>query len=173
MQFFFQPMNEEDARAILGWRYEGPYAVYNMQDDFDEGGADAVAELLDRRSPHYAVRDETGELVGFFGFGSAACVTGYEEPHLYSENNTITIGLGMRPDLTGQGRGLGLAFVNAGLDFARREFAPDSFRLFVLMFNERAIRVYEKAGFQRVRIVVQRNPQGERLFLEMIRRFQS
>jgi RimJ/RimL family protein N-acetyltransferase len=106
--------------------------------------------------------------VGFFGFGSSACVTGYGEPHLYSENNTITIGLGLRPDLTGQGKGL--AFVSAGLDFARREFAPDYFRLFVLTFNERAIRVYEKAGFQRVRIVVQRNPQGERLFLEMNRR---
>lgn len=171
MQFFFQPMNEEEARAVLGWRYEGEYAVYNMQDDFDEGGADAVAELLDRRSPHYAVRDEAGELVGFFGFGSSAYVTDYpEEPHLYSENKTITIGLGMRPDLTGLGKGLGLSFVNAGLDFARHEFALDCFRLFVLTFNERAIRVYEKAGFQRVRIVVQRNSQGERLFLEMSRR---
>ena len=166
MQFFFEPMNEEDARAVLAWRYEGPYAVYNMQDDSDEG----VAGLLDRRSPHYAVREEAGELVGFFGFGSSAYVTGSAEPHLYSENNTITIGLGMRPDLTGRGNGLGLAFVNAGLDFARREFAPDFFRLFVLTFNERAIRVYEKAGFQRVRIVVQHNPQGERLFLEMSRR---
>ncbi len=169
MQFFFEPMNEEDARAVLRWRYEGPYAVYNMQDDFDEDSKDSVAELLDRRSPHYAVRNEAGELVGFFGFGSSAYVTNYEEPHLYSENNTITIGLGMRPDLTGQGKGQGLAFVEAGLDFARQQFAPDYFRLFVLTFNERAIRVYEKAGFQRVRIVVQRNPQGERLFLEMSR----
>jgi [ribosomal protein S18]-alanine N-acetyltransferase len=170
MQFFFQPVNEEDVRAILAWRYEGPYAVYNMQDDFDEDDRDGMAEMLDRRSPHYAVRNEQGELVGFFGFGSSAYVTGYDEPHLYSENNTITIGLGMRPDLTGQGKGLGLAFVNAGLDFARQQFAPDYFRLFVLTFNERAIRVYEKAGFQRVRVVVQRNPQGERLFLEMSRR---
>jgi [ribosomal protein S18]-alanine N-acetyltransferase len=170
MHFFLQPMNEEEARAVLAWRYEGPYAVYNMQDDAGEEGEEAVRELLDRRSPYYAVRNETDELVGFFGFGSSAYVTGFDEPHLYSENNTITIGLGMRPDLTGQGKGLGLAFVNAGLDFARKEFAPDYFRLFVLMFNERAIRVYEKAGFQRVRIVVQRNPQGERLFLEMCRR---
>lgn len=167
MQFFFQPMEEEDARAVLAWRYEGPYAVYNMQGDFDEGSDDGVEELLDRRSPHYAVHNEARELVGFFGFGSSAYVTGSEEPHLYSENNTITIGLGMRPDLTGQGKGLGQAFVNAGLDFARQQFAPDYFRLFVLTFNERAMRVYEKAGFQRVRIVVQRNPQGERLFLEM------
>lgn len=169
MQFFFEPMNEEDARAVLAWRYEGPYAVYNMQEDFDEENIDAVAALLDRRSPHYAVRDQAGELIGFFGFGSSAYVTGSDEPHLYGENNTITIGLGMRPDLTGRGKGLGLAFVNAGLDFARREFAPDFFRLFVLTFNERAIRVYEKAGFQRVRMVVQHNPQGERLFLEMSR----
>ncbi|HLI06204.1 MAG TPA: GNAT family protein [Ktedonobacteraceae bacterium] len=170
MQFFFHPMNEEEARAVLAWRYEGPYAVYNMQAEAEEEYEEALKELLDRRSPHYAARNEAGELVGFFGFGSSAYVTGFDEPHLYSENNTITVGLGMRPDLTGQGKGLGLAFVNAGLDFARQEFAPDHFRLFVLTFNERAIRVYEKAGFQRARVVVQRNPRGERLFLEMSRR---
>ncbi len=66
-------------------------------------------------------------------------------------------------------RGLGLAFVNAGLVFARRQFAPALFRLFVMTFNERAIRVYERAGFQRVGVVMQRGPTGERPFLEMRR----
>lgn len=169
MQFSFQLMNEKDAVAVLSWHYEEPYAIYNMADDFLDIAA-AKADMLDRRSPHYSVRNEQGELIGFFSFGSSGYVTAYDEPHLYSENNTITFGLGLRPDLTGQSKGLGLAFVNAGLDFARQQFAPDFFRLFVLTFNERAIRVYEKAGFQRVRIVVQHNPQGERLFLEMSRR---
>ncbi len=111
MQFIFSPMNEADAHTIKMWRYEGPYAVYNIDDD-----PNSLAELLDRRSPYYAVRNEQGELIGFFVFGTSAQVGNVDIPGLYSENSTITIGLGMRPDLTG--KGLGLAFVNAGLDFA-------------------------------------------------------
>ena len=162
MLFIFSPMNEADARTIKTWRYEGPYAVYNIDDN-----PNSLAELLDRRSPYYAVRNEQDELISFFVFGTSAQVGNIDTPGLFSENNTITIGLGMRPDLTG--KGLGLALVNAGLDFAREQFKPDHFRLFVLAFNERAIRVYERAGFQQVRVFVQRNIHGESEFLEMSR----
>lgn len=161
MQFTFAPLDVEAARAIMTWRYEEPYSIYNWEAEDDP------AEMLDRRSPHYAVRDERGELVGFFAYGSSAQVWNSGEPHLYSEGKTITVGLGMRPDLTG--RGLGLAFVRAGLDFAREQFAPEQFRLYVLTFNERAIRVYERAGFERAGIYVQHNPAGDRDFLEMRR----
>ncbi len=163
MQFHFMPMEEADARAIIAWRYEGQYAIYNWEEEDDP------AELLDRRSPHYAVKNEHGELVGFFAYGSSAYVWDGGEPHLYSEQNTITIGLGMRPDLTGKGKGL--AFTLAGLDFAREHFQPDSFRLYVLPFNERAIRVYERAGFERTGVYTQVSPvYGNRDFVEMKRR---
>ena len=162
MQFIFSLVNAADAHTIKMWRYEGPYAVYNIDNDLDD-----LAELLDQRSPYYAVRNEQGELIGFFVFGTSAQVGHVDIPGLYSENNTITVGLGMRPDLTG--KGLGLSFVNAGLDFARKQFRPDYFRLFVLAFNERAICVYERAGFQYVRGFVQRNIHAEREFLEMRR----
>jgi RimJ/RimL family protein N-acetyltransferase len=162
MQFRFTPMAAEDVHQIMTWRYEGPYSVYNWQEKDDP------AELLDRRSPYFAVRDERGELIGFFTYGSSAYVWGSGEPHLYSEGKTITIGLGLRPDLTG--RGLGLAFVEAGLDFAREHFAPERFRLYVLSFNERAIRIYKRAGFERAGVYVQHNPSGDREFLEMRRK---
>jgi ribosomal-protein-alanine N-acetyltransferase len=160
MHFTFKPMDEADARAIQAWRYEGPYSVYNQ--DGDDGG---IPAMLDRRSPYYTVQDDKGELISFFCFGSSAQVWDSGEPHLYSENNTITVGLGMRPDLVG--KGLGLAFVNAGLAFAKEQFKPDYFRLFVLTFNERAIKVYERAGFQRVGIYEQHTKQGDDDFLEM------
>jgi [ribosomal protein S18]-alanine N-acetyltransferase len=165
MQFTFKLMDDADAYAIQTWSYEEPYSVYNWGADDDED--DDISEMLDRRSPHYAVRDEQGELVGFYAYGSSAQVWESEEPYLYGENNTIAIGLGMRPDLTG--KGFGLAFVNAGLDFAREQFKLDYFRLFVLTFNERAIRVYERAGFERVGSYMQRNTDGEREFLKMSR----
>ncbi|HKV57548.1 MAG TPA: GNAT family protein [Ktedonobacteraceae bacterium] len=160
VQFNFMLVEEADARAILAWRYEGQYAVYNSEAEDDP------AEMLDRRSPYYAVKDERGELVGFFAYGSSAQVWDSGEPHLYSENNTITVGLGMRPDLTG--KGLGLAFTQAGLDFAREQFKPDYFRLYVLTFNQRAVRVYERAGFERTGIYTRLSAvYGDRDFVEM------
>jgi RimJ/RimL family protein N-acetyltransferase len=162
MEFVFEPLTESDARVIAAWRYPAPYDVYNMGDD-------SIPELLDRRSPHFAVCDERGELVGFFAFGTAAEVDGEHDPALYGADQTLSVGLALRPDLVGQRRGLGLAFVQAGLDFARRAFVPTAFRLFVLTFNQRAIRVYERSGFERVAVRHVRNIHGEHDFLEMWR----
>ncbi len=163
MQFTFTLMDEADAQSIGKWHYEEQYAVYDIAADAE----DDPAEMLDRRSPYYAVWDEKEELIGFFSFGTSAQPWGNDKPDLYSEDRIIDVGLGMRPDLTG--KGLGLAFVNAGLAFATKQFAPTAFRMFVLAFNERAIRVYEKAGLKRTRTFMQQNIHGERLFLEMKR----
>jgi [ribosomal protein S18]-alanine N-acetyltransferase len=160
-QFAFSLMDQDTANIILRWRYEGAYAIYNMEGD------EAMAELLDLHSPYYAVRDERGELIGFLNVGTSSLVWESNEPGIYVDHGSIGIGLGMRPDLTGQG--MGQAFVQACLDFVRRKFALEHFRLYVLTWNERAIRVYEKVGFRRVRSFLQSNMHGEREFLEMAR----
>ena len=118
MQFTFRLMDEADVRAVQTWRYSGEYAVYNFSADDDP------AELLDRRSPYYAAQDERGKLVGFFCFGTSAAITGSPEPGVYGPDRSVLIGLGLRPNLTGQG--VGLALVNAGLAFGREQFAPFS-----------------------------------------------
>jgi [ribosomal protein S18]-alanine N-acetyltransferase len=56
----------------------------------------------------------------------------------------LDYGLGLRPDLTGQG--LGLEFFRAGVAFARERYQPQRVYLHVAEFNERARRVYERAG---------------------------
>jgi [ribosomal protein S18]-alanine N-acetyltransferase len=161
-RFVFSLMDKAEAETIQTWCYEGAYAVYNMGSD-EEG----LAELLDRRSPYYSVRDEQGELMGFFNVGTSALVGESNEPGIYGEDRTIPIGLGMRPAATG--KGMGLTFVQACLDFARREFVPHHFQLYVFPWNKRAIRVYERAGFQSVRIFLQHNIHGAHEFLEMRR----
>ena len=166
MPYTFAPMSWDEARAIRGWRYEGPYAAYNM--DVEDVSANALDdEMLDPRSPWFAVRDESGELIGFFAYGTSAELGGYATPHLFDEDGLLSVGLGMRPDRTGKGDGQ--RFVNAGLDFAREHYAPRVFRLYVLSWNHRAIRVYEHAGFQQVDTVIQHTPAGEREFIEMRR----
>ena len=117
-------MTEADAKAVAGWRYPGEYAFYDWPNDPDD-----LAELLDPAEwgRRYFAADAEGALAGFFVF----------KPH---EGGT-EIGLGLRPDLTG--RGLGARFLEAGLRFA----AAERYTLSVAAFNQRAITVYERAGF--------------------------
>src|SRR5439155_1592684 len=79
----------------------------------------------------FAVDDAAGALIGFFSFKQA-------------DRRALDIGLGLEPGHTGQG--LGGAFLEAGLDFARARFEPERFVLAVAGFNRRAITVYERAG---------------------------
>jgi [ribosomal protein S18]-alanine N-acetyltransferase len=165
--YTFSPMTQANASEIAAWHYPGPYAVYDMT---PPGAEPDLSELLDARSPHFAVSDERDKLIGFGAFGTAAEVAGDRPgPALYSPGErTLAVGLGLRPALTG--RGLGLPFVLAGLDFARQRFQPEAFRMWVLAWNERAIRVYERAGFQRLGVRHIRNPVGEHDFMELWRR---
>jgi len=69
------------------------------------------------------------------------------------------------------GLGLGAAFVEAAMMFARDRWAPRSFGLDVFPWNERAIRSYERAGFSRGEVYVRRFDGGNEVtFLRMGRR---
>jgi [ribosomal protein S18]-alanine N-acetyltransferase len=109
--YAFRPMNDEEAREISEWRCDPPYDFYDATSDPDD-----LAELLDpkrrRKGAYYAGFDESGTLVGFV--------------QLERKGQIVEVGLGLRPDLTG--RKLGLGFMLAGLEFARRHFSPASFR---------------------------------------------
>jgi ribosomal-protein-alanine N-acetyltransferase len=149
--YVFRPMDEKDAREVAAWRYEVPYDFYNTADDQDD-----LSELLDpqrREGTYFSAFDKRGALVGFFQFEK--------------KGHSVEVGLGLRPDLTG--KRLGLGFLRAGLEFARRRFSPEGFRLTVATFNERAIRVYERAGFRRVKVFIHHTNGVEHPFLLMTR----
>ena len=147
--YFFKLMSDEEAREISHWHYEPPYDFYDATSDEDD-----LEELLDperRGDAYFSVFDESGELVGFFQFEL--------------EGTTVDVGLGMRPDLTG--KGLGGGYLLAGLEFARERFSPERFTLSVTTFNERAIRVYERAGFRRRHEYLHHTSGDEYLFVSM------
>ena len=133
----FRSMTRADADAVAAWRHPHPYDFYDL-------GPEAIGELLDPVCGYLAVTDEDGSLVGYCCFGEAGRVPGAARVGLYHDD-ALDLGLGLRPDLTG--RGFGLGFVQAILEEGRRRFAPRSFRLVVAEFNRRAIAVYERAGF--------------------------
>jgi ribosomal-protein-alanine N-acetyltransferase len=144
-------LNDAEALDIAGWRYKPPYDFYDADADPED-----LAVLLDRDRRgdlYWSARDDSGALMGFFYF-----VPGGEE---------VEVGLGLRPDLTG--RGLGLLFLAAGLDFARTRWSIERFRLYVAAFNERAIAVYERAGFRSVGTQERDLAVGKYEFVEMER----
>ena len=136
----FCPMDETHARSILDWRYEPPYNVYDLSAGDVEG---AVQSFLHPEYAYHAILDEEGELVAYCCFGADAQVPGGD----YGAE-ALDVGLGLRPDRTGQGQGS--IYVGAVLDFAHRAFSPPAFRVTIAAFNERALRVWDKAGFRRV-----------------------
>jgi RimJ/RimL family protein N-acetyltransferase len=113
--------SQEDLAERASWRYEPPYDFYD-----DDGRPVRNPERF------FGVRDEAGRLVGFYYFERRGA--------------SVFYGLGMRPDLTGSG--LGLEFVQRGIEVARKRFGLRRIELDVAEFNVRAMKVYERAGFR-------------------------
>lgn len=150
-RFAIRDMTDADARAVAAWQYEGEYAFYNAEAD-----ADDLAELLDpgewgRR--YFSAVDGDEALVGFLVFTVSGVI--------------VDIGLGLRPDLIGQG--LGQDFVAAGLRFAAERYGNPSFGLAVAAFNKRAITVYQRAGFEEAQRYLHETNGDVHLFVRMVR----
>jgi [ribosomal protein S18]-alanine N-acetyltransferase len=138
VEYGIRPMEAEDADIISRWAYEGEYALYNM-----ENTGECIAELMNGKN--YAALDSVGELIGYYCFHESAQVPAGRTTGAYADNSFLDIGLGMKPQLCGHGMGYG--FLCRGIDFGKQQFLTASFRLTVAEFNQRAIKVYEKAGF--------------------------
>ena len=160
MRFKVQSMSRGAAQAITSWQYEKPYDFYNRK---------ATQKTIDwlLNGSYYAVYDETGELVGYYCFGKGAQVPGGNPAGAYAATDAIDIGLGMKPELTGTG--MGLAFTQAGVEYAVKHFAPAAIRLSVTTFNKRAIKVYERAGFYTDKVFMSMTPDGEKEFQSMLK----
>lgn len=147
-------MTPEFAGRIASWSYEGVYSFYDFA---AEDGA--PEELLG--GDYYAALGEGGNPAGFFCFGAAARIRA-DQPDAY-QGEYLDFGLGMRPDLCG--KGLGGAFVDEGLSFARARFRPAKFRLTVAGFNKRAVKTYERCGFRLLCAVTQEGTGREFLIM--------
>lgn len=145
-------------RTICEWRYQPPYHIYEWK------AWEQVAETgyefgdADIRDAQYAsVVDENDALIGFAQFFPMEGVT--------------RLGLGMRPDLCGQG--FGPSFVGAIAREACRRKPDDEIDLEVLVWNERARIAYERAGFEVADQYERLTPRGAAEFYCMVYRKES
>jgi len=151
-EFAIRPMTAADASAVTAWRYPDEYSFYNADADLDD-----LAELLDPSEwgRRYFAADELDghTLAGLL----VVKLTG----------SVAEIGLGLRPDLTGQG--LGESFLRACLRFASAALGAQRYTLAVAAFNRRAIAVYERAGFVEVERFEHATNGGRHAFIRMAR----
>jgi RimJ/RimL family protein N-acetyltransferase len=136
----FKPVTAHQIRHYVSWQYEPPYDIYN---ESVENEADIIAYYLDPQFQAHGMTDEKGRLVGIVSFGPDGRVPGGS----YA-TDALDIGLAIRPDLTGQGKGH--IFIEAVIDFALEQFTPPALRVTIAAFNRRAQRVWQKAGFEKV-----------------------
>ena len=138
LQISYRPAEKKHARVFVNWQYEPPYDVYNCP---PEEIGDAVHYNIDPANNVYAMLDQNEELIGYCSYGRDAQVPGGD----YSEE-ALDIGLMIKPELTGQG--MGSVFASEVIQNGIDKYAPEKLRVTIAAFNKRAMRVWEKNGFQ-------------------------
>lgn len=153
-EFGIRPLRPGEAARVAAWVYEPPYDIYDGDpehpDDFT-AGSDGYG--------YYGVATAgDDEVIGFCCFGAEARVRGQE-----SQNGTLDVGGGVRPDLVSQR--LATQVFPLILEFGHERFAPERFRTAVASFNERSLRLCVAVGFREVR----RFEGPGREFVELVR----
>ena len=133
MKLEFKKPIESDAIDIATWKYEGEYSFYN--NDKTEVKQE-WARNIHKEENAFVIYNEGQELIGNFSFD-------YDE-----EQDVFMFGVQMRPSFTG--KGMGTEIIKSILDFGRDEYKFDTIELLVAKFNKRAIRLYEKLGFEKI-----------------------
>ncbi|WP_438444899.1 GNAT family N-acetyltransferase [Gorillibacterium sp. sgz5001074] len=147
------PMNIRHCQDICTWVYEPPYDIYQwnswaqMEEDAEE-----FADSQIRETQYICIMNEDDFLIGY--------------AQLFPLVGVTRLGLGMRPELCGQG--LGAAFIRTIVEEARRRRPEDEIDLEVLEWNERARRAYAKAGFVVTDRYERPTPKGPMEFLCMV-----
>ncbi|QHS21761.1 GNAT family N-acetyltransferase [Virgibacillus sp. MSP4-1] len=151
MIYEFKPMTQEQAEQIAyNWHYEGVYSFYDTKADKED-----MEEFPDSEQRGESMFAVTGndELTGFFSINQV-------------NHDTIDIGLGLHPDITG--KGYGLTFLREGLNFAEKKYHPGMITLSVATLNQRAMKVYKRAGFTEAGTFIQNTNGGPYEFLRMV-----
>jgi ribosomal-protein-alanine N-acetyltransferase len=147
------PLTEEHGRQICTWSYPPPYHIYNwpiwehmVKEDLQ------FANPALRIEQFAAVINEQEQLCGFAQFFPIVGVT--------------RLGLGLRPDLVGQGLGSKLAALL--VQEAKRRTPDHVIDLEVLTWNVRAQRSYRESGFTHTDTYIRMTPNGFAAFYCMV-----
>lgn len=153
LTFYVVPMESLHAREICEWEYSPPYNIYGWMswEQMEALGVEFGDPLL-RSEQYVSVVDEQGNLCGF--------------AQLFPMEGVVRLGVGMRPDLCGNG--MGQQFMQAIVQAALARYPDREIDLEVLTWNQRAIRAYQKSGFTITDTYERRTPTGNKPFYCMV-----
>ncbi|WP_377890521.1 GNAT family N-acetyltransferase [Alkalihalobacillus sp. R86527] len=134
MTYTFVPMTLSYAREMDTWQYDGRFDDLFM-------------------TPYFTSFEKDGVFVGPGGCDGFVALSGDEIAGLFEftvTGSTMVIGLALEPRLVG--KGLAVDYVNQGIQYGLNHYdiVIDVIKLDVKKTNKPAIRVYGKAGFERV-----------------------
>ena len=145
----FHKTTEEEKQIVCKWKYDGDYAIYNP------------APLEEQEKLHRGFADPKNN---YYSFLDGTRLIGYI--NLIEEETAVRFGIGVNPALCNQGYGQQITRIARELSHERYPGKP--IILEVRTWNLRAVRCYEKAGFQIVGEPIKRTtPIGEGQFFRM------
>lgn len=124
-------LNDADKRLICQWQYEGEYSVYNLP-SYDKMKEKAMGFMKPQAQHQYYGFLEAERLVGFV--------------NILEEENEVFIGIGVDPALCNQH--YGQRILQDTYQISKQLYPQKPLYLEVRSWNLRAIRCYQKAGFQ-------------------------
>lgn len=134
----FHPLAREHALAILNWRYPPPYDFYNFDAETHQADLDY---LINPQNAFYALLNQRRILEGYCSFGLDGQVPG---GHYSAE--ALDLGMGIRPDLVGQG--LGKHYAQAVARYGLNQSGAKQLRVTIAAFNQRAQAIWIQLGFK-------------------------
>ncbi|UQZ34280.1 GNAT family N-acetyltransferase [Paenibacillus sp. PK3_47] len=151
--FHVVPMEVHHAREICEWNYKPPYNIYEWMpwDQMEALGIEFGDPGL-RSEQYVSVVNDQKVLCGF--------------AQLFPMEGVVRLGIGMRPDLCGQG--MGHLFVKAVVQAAEARYPEREIDLEVLTWNQRAIKTYRKCGFTITDTYERLTPTGNKPFYCMV-----
>lgn len=148
-------MKSEYAKQITEWKYNNEYSVYNLP-SYEECVNEKYRITLEDEKNNYKVYILNNEVVFY-----------YNIKKIYDDR--ICIGVGLKPEYCG--KGLGAYFLNDCIKEIKNKFTNPILFVRVRSWNKRAIKAYEKVGFNILRSYIMEDRFGkntEFVELEMI-----
>lgn len=130
--YILTTLNEEYAKEICCWKYDGEYSVYNFSDwnVVVENGWDLA--IKEKRESDFVAILLDNQLIAY--------------GRLTKDKDKAVIGIGLKPSLCG--KGLGKSVMKLLIRECNNRFQDYLMTLAVRSFNKRAIRCYEGIGFK-------------------------
>lgn len=146
-------LTESEKRDICSWRYEGEYAVYNLP-AYEVMEEKQIAFMNPGRETDYLAYYHNDTFIGY--------------TNIREKEKGVFVGIGVKPDMCS--KGYGQRILKEVYIISQKRYPGKPLYLEVRAWNERAIRCYQKSGFEIVGKPYQLElPSGAETFYRMER----